>query len=277
MTSQKSSDYSTGVLLCWERALGYEFAFDEEERLVWIRGRVPEEHFLAPVGAWAREDWGDLLRARFGREAKFRLVPEALVNIWRELFGGAMIIEEDRGSWEYLHKARDLRTLSGSKYVKKRNRINQFVKQNPYTYLQIGEELLPRIIEFQKKWCESYKAFGNSWSIEAESDGIINAILGNWSRLPNMSGGAIEVMGEIAAYTVAERVGKGLLMIHFEKASIDYNAAYQVINHEFLMNGSKGCETVNREEDMDDLGLRDAKMSYHPESFIKKYTVTIRI
>ncbi|GHV27974.1 hypothetical protein FACS1894167_03900 [Synergistales bacterium] len=277
MTPQKSSDYSTGVLLCWERALGYEFAFDEEESLVWIRGRVPEEHFLAPVGELARPDWGDLLRARFGREAKFHIVPEALVDIWRESFGGAMTAEENRGSWEYLHRARDLRTLSGSRYVKKRNRINQFVKQNPYTYLPINEELLPRIIEFQKKWRDSYKVYGNAQSIEAESDGIISAVLGNWSRLPQMSGGAIEVLGDIAAYTVAERVGKDLLMIHFEKASLEYSAAYQVINREFLLNGGKGCETVNREEDMDDLGLRDAKMSYHPESFIKKYTVTINL
>jgi hypothetical protein len=276
-TPQKSSDYSSGVLLCWERALGYQFAFEEDDDLAWIRGKVPKEHYLAPVGRWERSDWGDILRARFGSTAVFELVPEALLNIWREQLDDAVEAEENRASWEYLHLAHDLSELSGNKYVKKRNRINQFVKQNPYSYLPITEELLPRIVEFQKKWCDSYRVFSESGSIEMESEGIIRSILGNWPRLPQMLGGAIEVMGDIAAYTIAENVENETLMIHFEKASLEFNAAYQVINHEFLLHEGEGFNTVNREEDMDDPGLRDAKMSYHPMDFIKKYTVSIRL
>ncbi len=91
-----------------------------------------------------------------------------------------------------------------------------------------------------------------------------------------MIGGAIEVMGHIVAYTIAEIVGD-TLMIHFEKASLEYNAAYQVINHEFLVHEGAPYKCVNREEDMDDPGLRDAKMSYHPCGFVKKYTVRINL
>jgi hypothetical protein len=92
-----------------------------------------------------------------------------------------------------------------------------------------------------------------------------------------MTGGAIEVLGDIVAYTVAENVGDEQLMIHFEKASLEFSAAYQVINHEFLLHEGKGFKTVNREEDMDDPGLRDAKMSYHPIDFVKKYTVSVKL
>jgi hypothetical protein len=276
-TPQKSSDYSSGVLLCWERAMGYQFAFEEDEGLVWIRGNVPQEHYLAPVGVWDRPDWGDLIRARFNKTVTFQLVPEKLVDIWKEQLGDSVTSEENRASWEYLHNAQDLTELSGNKYVKKRNRINQFVKQNPYNYIPITEELLPRIVEFQKKWCESYRVFNESGSIEMESEGIIRSILGNWSKLPYMKGGAIEVFGDIVAYTIAEDVEGELLMIHFEKASLEFNAAYQVINHEFLLHEGLGFKMVNREEDMADPGLRDAKMSYHPIDFIKKYTVTIRL
>ncbi|MDR1019777.1 MAG: phosphatidylglycerol lysyltransferase domain-containing protein [Synergistaceae bacterium] len=276
-TQQKSSDYSSGVLLCWKRALGYQFAFEEDEELAWIRGETPERHYLAPVGRWARPDWGDMLRARFDSPAVFQLVPEALLDIWREQLGDAVQAEENRASWEYLHHTEDLSELSGNKYVKKRNRINQFVKQNPYKYLTITEDLLPRIAEFQEKWCESYRAFSQTGSIEMESDGIIRNILGNWPRLPQLLGGALEVMGDVVAYTIAENVGDEILMIHFEKASLEFNAAYQVINHEFLLHEGRGFSIVNREEDMDDPGLRDAKMSYHPTDFIKKYTVSITL
>jgi hypothetical protein len=256
--------------------LGYQFAFEEEEELVWIRGKVPQEHYLAPMGKWNRSDWGDIIRARFDRTARFELVPEELVKIWQSQLGDALSIEENRASWEYLHNASDLTELSGNKYVKKRNRINQFVKQNPYRYLPITEDLLPRIVEFQRAWCESYKIFNDSGSIETESEGIIRGILGNWRFLPQMLGGAIEVLGDIVAYTVAEDVGD-LIMIHFEKASLEYNAAYQVINHEFMLHEGKRYATVNREEDMADPGLRDAKMSYHPTDFVKKYAVAINL
>jgi hypothetical protein len=66
-------------------------------------------------------------------------------------------------------------------------------------------------------------------------------------------------------------------MIHFEKADLAYNAAFQVINREFLANECGRFTTVNREEDMADPGLRDAKMSYHPADFVKKYTVRINL
>jgi hypothetical protein len=264
------------VLLCWERALGYQFAFDEDAELVWIRGEIPKEHYLAPVGRWDRPDWGDLLRARFEGVVDFQIVPEALLEIWRAQLGDALQAEENRASWEYLHLVDDLADLSGNKYVKKRNRINQFVKQNPFQYLPITEELLPRIVEFQEKWCESYKVFDESGSIEMESDGIIRNILANWPSLPQMMGGALEVMGDIAAYTVAESIDD-VIMIHFEKASLDFSAAYQVINHEFLLHEGRKYRIVNREEDMDDPGLRDAKLSYHPTDFVKKYAVSIRL
>lgn len=276
-TSQKSSDYSSGVLLCWERALGYSFAFEPDEDLVWIRGKKPDPHYLAPVGRWERGDWADVVRGRFGSCAQFRLVPEALAAIWSEQFGDAMRAVEDRGSWEYLHKVRDLADLAGNKYMRKRNRVNQFTKQNPYNYLEIEPGLLPRIRGFQEAWCESYRIFSSGASIEQESRGIIENILGNWEALSGLRGGAIEVNGNIVAYTIAEDAGDGTVMIHFEKASLEYNSAFQVINREFLQRGGSGFEIVNREEDMNDPGLREAKMSYHPIGFVKKYTVEITL
>lgn len=276
MSKQKSSDYSAGVLLCWEKALGYQFAFDDDEGLVWIKGSYPEEHFLAPVGKWNTRGWEEILGARFGSECEFRAVPEKLVDIWKKQMPDAVDAVEDRGSWEYLHKASDLASLAGKKYVKKRNRINQFSKLNPYTYLPITTDILPRIVEFQQAWCESYKIFNGYESISMESRGIIGSILANWDKLPMLVGGAIEVMGKIAAYTIAEAVGD-TLMIHFEKAGLAYNAAYQVINQEFLSREGEPYKYVNREEDMDDPGLRDAKMSYHPIGFVKKYRVKITL
>jgi hypothetical protein len=252
-------------------------AFDEEKELAWIRGDAPLEHYLAPVGKWDHDDWTDIMRSRFGTEVEFQLVPEALLNVWREQFGDSLDVIENRASWEYLHMVDDLAELSGKNYVRKRNRIHQFIKQYPYVYVPVSTENIQDIIQFQKEWNESYRVFDDSGSIERESDGIIRNILGNWNQLPQMMGGAIEVFGSIVAYTIAEAVDPELIMIHFEKASLEYSAAYQVINHEFLTRQGRSFKVVNREEDMADPGLRDAKMSYHPFDFVKKYTVKINL
>jgi hypothetical protein len=264
--------------MCWEKALGYQFAFDEAEELVWIKGEEPSEHYLAPIGDWnSFSDWEGIIRARFGDKAEFQLVQEPLLDIWKAQMGSAVTAEENRASWEYLHSAAELAELSGNKYMRKRNRVNQFRKMNPYRYIPITPEELPGIAEFQREWCESYREFNGFESIEHESDGIINNILKNWKLLPQLTGGVIESIGRVVAYTIAEDVGDGTVMIHFEKASLSYNAAYQVINREFLLHEGGRFETVNREEDMADPGLRDAKMSYHPSGFVKKYTVNINL
>ena len=275
-TPQKSSDYSSGVLMCWEGAMGYELAFDSAEELAWIKGSYPEEHYLAPVGDWgAIHDWEGIIRARFGNTAMFQLVQEPLADIWRSQMGGAVTVAENRAGWEYLHKVSELADLSGNKYMRKRNRVNQFKKMNPFEYIPITPALIPAIAEFQREWCESYREFSGYESIKHESEGILRNILGNWELMPQLLGGAIETMGRIVAYTIAEDAGDGIVMIHFEKALLSYNAAYQVINREFMSHVNKRFNIVNREEDMGDPGLHDAKMSYHPYDFVKKYTVTI--
>ena len=42
----------------------------------------------------------------------------------------------------------------------------------------------------------------------------------------------------------------------------------------FLEDAGSAYKIVNREQDLDDAGLRKAKQSYHPVDFIKKYRVS---
>ena len=77
------------------------------------------------------------------------------------------------------------------------------------------------------------------------------------------------------AYTVAERFAPDTLLIHFEKGNPDYKGAYQMINQAFLAHAAGGLRWVNREQDLDDEGLRRAKRSYHPEDFVRKYEVRL--
>lgn len=276
MTIQKSSDYSFPILWGWTADYGYTFAREEDEQLLWVRQTVPRDYDLAPLGDWKRNDWADVIQERFGKEHEFWLVPEKLLKIWKEQFGGRLETEDMRGSWEYLYDIRDLAMLPGNRYMKKRNRINHFRRNNDYRFKEITPGMIPEVMEFQQLWCHANGGCADKGLIQ-ENNGILR-ILSNWENIPRMTGGIIEVSGKIAAYTIGELAWHTVL-VHFEKASLEYGAAYQAINKEFMSHMvAKYPElaVANREEDMNDPGLREAKMSYLPTDFIKKYKVRIK-
>ena len=83
------------------------------------------------------------------------------------------------------------------------------------------------------------------------------------------------VDGSMVAYTVAEALIRDMLLIHFEKGDTQYKGIYQAINQKFLANSAAGYTFVNREQDLNDEGLRKAKLSYHPEDYLRKFRVTL--
>jgi len=48
---------------------------------------------------------------------------------------------------------------------------------------------------------------------------------------------------------------------------------YQLVNREFARLLFQECRYLNREQDLGDMGLRSAKLSYHPVELVKKYLV----
>jgi len=46
---------------------------------------------------------------------------------------------------------------------------------------------------------------------------------------------------------------------------------YQVINMDFARSLPASCTTLNREQDLGDPGLRQAKLTYRPMAFLKKF------
>ena len=273
---QKASDYSFPILWGWADDYGYQTAQEDDGSLLWIRQTTPQNYDLAPLGVWQRDDWAELIRKRFGEEIEFWLVPEKLLNIWKTQFADMMSVEDMRGSWEYLYDIRDLAALPGNRFMKKRNRVNQFRRNYDYSYKPISKELINAVLDFQHVWCQVNNGCTDNGLLQ-ENRGIIK-ILNNWEKIPHLVGGVIEVSGKIAAYTIGE-IASHTIFVHFEKASLEYGAAYQAINKEFMTHMLKQnpeLAVANREEDMNDPGLREAKMSYMPTDFTKKYRVKIR-
>jgi hypothetical protein len=87
-------------------------------------------------------------------------------------------------------------------------------------------------------------------------------------------GAYLEVNGSIVAITYGDIIGD-TLFVHVEKALRNTDGAYATINHLFAKAHQSLVRYVNREDDMDDPGLRYAKENYHPIFMIEKFNVDV--
>ena len=192
------------------------------------------------------------------------------------VYEGLFILDANRFSRDQAgvsQRVTDLIELTGKRYHKKKNLVNQFNRKYDFTYLPFGADMVEQAMAMQTDWC-TWRDCESSDILSAENRAIFR-ILKNWKQLAGLFGGALMVGGSMVAYTVAEALTRDMLLIHFEKGDTEYKGIYQAINQIFLANSAADYTFVNREQDLNDEGLRKAKLSYHPEDYLRKYSVTL--
>ena len=74
----------------------------------------------------------------------------------------------------------------------------------------------------------------------------------------------------MAAFAVGEPLDDQTIVVHFEKGRPEYRGVYQAINFCFAKHSAKDFLFINREQDADEEGLRQAKESYMPSGYLKR-------
>lgn len=271
LCSQKTSDYTFANLWGWAQEYGLRWAWSDE--LVWIKQTIPEEFNWAPVGLWEDVEWNRSFDEHVNSGAVFTRIPEDLIRLWKESLKHKITIQEARGHWDYLYTVSELIELEGKRFHKKRNLLNQFRKKYNYQFVLFGPEMIDKALAMQQNWC-TWRDCESVASLAAENR-VISKVFNSWDTLAGLSGGAILVDNEMVAYTLAESLSEDTLVIHFEKGNADFKGVYQAINQMFLEQSGHQFKLVNREQDLDDEGLRKAKLSYNPVGFLKKFQVEL--
>lgn len=269
-TPHKSSDYSFVTLWGWHSFGKYEVAL--AHGLAWLRAHpagVPQ--LGAPVGNWHAVDWHKTLTEEFPEGVVFERVPSELASLIERAIPGQIEIEPQRHEWEYVYLVKDLVELPGGRFHKKKNLLSQFLRNPDWSFEPLVDELIPEVLAMQEEWC-CWKNCNGSEALKAENEAVIR-VLGSWKDLSGLMGGILRVGSRIVAYTVAEAFSEDTLVIHFEKGNPGYKGVYQAMNRIFLERMGTGFSWVNREQDAGDPGLRQAKMSYHPNRFVEKFRV----
>lgn len=202
--------------------------------------------------------------------------------------GVSFFVEELRDNADYLYSGEQLRTLSGKKFHQKKNMCNSFEKTyaGRFTYRALTSADCGLVLDFLSSWIhERPHEEGERQSLLYEYEGLRAFFSGDGTVFGECAGqdrfsaaqvkcGGVFIDGTLRAFTLGSYCESNkLAIIHIEKALSEYKGLYQFINREFLRNEMPEAVTVNREDDLGLEGLRQAKQSYHPVDFCKKYII----
>lgn len=261
-----TSDFSFANVFGWTEHYGLEWAF--HKGLCFIRQTRQEPLYWAPVGDWDNYEWAGCKAMQ--KAKRFTRVPEELATLWKEAYGDAITLTENRDHWDYVYSVEELIALKGKKFHKKKNLLNQFKKNYLYEYEPMAPECVEEVLEMQDEWYKWYEENNPSDALKAENLAITR-VLQHFDQIKGLTGATLRIEGKVIAYTVAEPLCEDSLVIHFEKGDIRHKGVYQAINQMFLENDAAEFTNVNREQDLGDPGLRKAKQSYNPSFFLQKF------
>lgn len=230
------------------------------DNLFVITGKDGEQpFFMLPFGLPDK----DVLQELFDRHRKMKAVSESQVQLLKDM---DYIVDEDRDNFDYLYSRQELVTLTGRKFHKKKNLLNIFIKNNEYEAKPLLEEYRDDALNILERWNDRMGQEKSDYLAAGE------ALEKMWEL--QLCGGIFYIDRRPAAYCLGEELALGSsFLIQFEKAVIEdeFKGIYQFINQAFASVLPEKYETINREQDLGDPGLRQAKESYRPVGFVNKY------
>lgn len=217
-----------------------------------------EKFFMLPFGIPERS----VLDALFDEHETLKCASRAQADFFE---GIGYHVFEDRDNFDYLYQRENLAELPGRNYHKKRNLIKAFVNNHNY-------EGRPLLEEYQADALQIL----DSWRKNRNDDGDYHAAREALEKSEQLQlcGCIYYVEDAPVAYSLGEEIACGTsFVIHFEKAVNGYKGLWQFVNQAFASIITEHYQTINREQDLGDEGLRHAKLSYHPTDFVKKYKI----
>lgn len=269
---QPLSGYTFPALASWEPFFQYEWVLAEPETLLvsCIVNPDPNRHLMQPIGPLSPELAESLVKNAASLDYPLRMV--GISGRFLETnsdFSRHFEVREDRRLSNYLYNTAALARLRGRKYARKRNLLAQAESLYTWSCQTLTSALTP-------------SCFAVLDSIIEEENPIIEGMLKQEIAALEFTlrhfdefrqqGLLVSVGTRPVAFSIYEAINPSTAAVHFERALRSYKGLHQVINWETAKAiAEQGFEYINREEDMGDTGLREAKMSYHPVEIIRSH------
>jgi hypothetical protein len=184
-------------------------------------------------------------------------------------------IVPNRSSYDYIYDLNSLAYFTEPKYSHKRKAANQFFRKFPSAKLKTlnlaTAQIRTNIQKLNKSWLSQKDKVSTKIEFQHESSAIKRFIDGNFSNSLCLG---LYVDNILAGYSCFSLLDGGFTLCQFSKADTRFYGVYEYLMREsasFLV--TKGYKKLNYEEDLGMEGLRQAKLSYKPLSFLEKYNV----
>ena len=273
----ETSELTFTNLFIWRRHYGTHWSLWRDTLLFLCRDAQGGLFCLPPVGPEPRAEEVNMLLSWLGQE-KGQAQPciaRADGRLATELPAQAgFTIEPRREHFDYVYATGDLIHLAGRKYHGKKNHVNKFRSDYSFAYEPLTAGHVEACLRLQDAWCGCNRC-SEDMNLMGEWEAI-KELLGSYDRLA-VQGGVIVINGSVEAFTLGELLNKDTAVVHIEKANAQIPGLYAVMNQQFCEHAWSGVECINREQDLGDDGLRQAKLSYHPVRLVEKFTIRLAV
>jgi hypothetical protein len=271
------SGYTFGSLMAWNAIFNYAWTFCSTKTLLICHREESSTnyHLMQPEGLFGIPCQQKILEhARtlpyaleiVGVSAPFILLHYPFYKHFKDCTVRKMA--------NYLYRADDLATLEGRRYAKKRNLIHQAEQAYQWTSKPITDETVKDCRAVLEEIAQT-EPFERT-QLHLDELTAIEYALAHFSQL-KQRGCLIYVDGHPAAFSIYEELAPDTCVIHFEKAIKRFKGLYQLINREAARDIAQTDYTyINREEDMGNEGLRQAKLSYYPAELVPFHILRFR-
>jgi hypothetical protein len=263
LTPDGVSEYTFSNLYLFRQR--YHYRVSRTSSTFIISGEREGKHFFStPCAAPDRETLEDLFKTHQYWKG---ISDSVLTPVRPDLEEWGIEFTEDRDNFDYLYLRTDLAELSGQRFHKKRNLVNAFTAAYESREQPLTPDLVPQAIEILDQWREDKNSEGD-YTAAREALELFHVL--------KMRGMIYYVNNRPAAWCLGESLKRGrMFAVHFEKGLNKYKGIYQHINQAFAASLPHYYTFVNREQDLGDEGLRQAKMTYRPVGFVKKFVGNI--
>ncbi len=260
------SDFTFGSLFFFNDIYHYKVSALNDHTVVFLSENGNKPFFFIPSGTASLST----ITALLDRYGCWKFISEDFIKNNTELFNrlGCMP-EEDRNNFDYVYTRDSLVQLSGKKLHSKKNHVNAFAKRYPsFEVKPLNEETRYDAQAVLDIWASRQDG-------TAENDYHAAQKALQYTEQFGFTGVVLYAENTPVAWCFGELIEENsIAVVHFEKALTEFRGSFQYINYAFARSLPESVLYINREQDLGDEGLRNAKMSYHPASFVKKYRLT---
>lgn len=269
----ETSEFTFTNLVIWQQHYASRWSLYRDWLIIVCTDASGSSYCLQPIGPPRRDRVVRMLRdwLREEQQAVSPRIERADRRLVQELGDDpSWVVTPQREHFDYVYRTADLISLSGRKYHAKKNHVNRFTATHAFTYTPLDASLIQSCLALQDLWCQCHRC-SEDMSLMGEWEAI-KKLLRHVERL-QVQGGAILINGRVEAFAIGEHLNQTTAVVHIEKANPNIPGLYSVINQQFCEHAWKDVPYINREQDLGDEGLRQAKLSYHPDHLVEKYSI----